>query len=664
MQFWASNQAEFVFEVASELPMILLCEMTGPSSCQGILGPGGFIFGVDGWHKDQVLCHVRLVTKVDCVGDVDDRFEHAGGTMTDTTSFDVVVANGLIVDGTGAPGFYGDVGIRDGKVAEVGRLRGRDANRTIDAAGKIVAPGHVTPHTHYDAALFWDPYCLDAAHNGVTTVANANCGFGFAPVRASDAERTMMMMATTEQIPVEHQRAAMPWDWESFPDWMDHMNALPKGVNVATYLPLNPLLVYVMGIDAAKTRSPNGEEMAEIHRLINEAMDAGAIGISMSVMGAAGNSHVDFDGTSMPSDAMDHDALIDIGRALVERGEGVIQMLSQIAFFGDRSIAERMGEVAKGSGVRLVHNVFLTSDMEIMAQKLDDDLAWLDEQRAAGRDITSSSLCNRGWVEAGVRQLDAAAGQLAGVRRIVATPSDDDLRDLLGDPEFVDEFSDEYLAADPSNGAAAFEGQTVIGVGDNADLAPLVGKTLAEIAEERSITVIAAMCALALESGLELQLKSPPIGATTPDQAVRLMSHPGVVGGGSDGGAHTKSFGMGHYATDLLIWMVRETGAMTVEEVHFQLSLKTARQVDIRDRGAVLPGYWADMLIYDLNELYFDMTSYEIVHDMPQGDWRRQGRAGGYQYILVNGEVTHENGVSNGETPGQVVRVTSAAPAS
>ena len=173
-----------------------------------------------------------------------------------STSFDVLITNGFIVDGTGSAGFYGDVGIRDGKIAEVGRLRDRDAARTIDAQGKVVAPGHVTPHTHYDAALFWDPYCLDAARNGVTTVANANCGFGFAPVKPEDAERTMLMMSTTEQIPVEHQRAAMPWDWESFPEWMDHMNALPKGLNVATYLPLNPLLIYVMGSTLPRPELP------------------------------------------------------------------------------------------------------------------------------------------------------------------------------------------------------------------------------------------------------------------------------------------------------------------------------------------------------------------------------------------------------------------------
>ena len=137
---------------------------------------------------------------------------------------------------------------------------------------------------------------------------------------------------------------------------------MPKGVNVLSYLPLNPLLVYVMGVDAAKTRRPTPAEMCEMHRLINEAMDAGAIGISMSVMGADGNTHIDCDGTPMPTDVVDHDVILDIGRAAVERGEGVIQMLSHVITYGDRSISERMAEIAKGSGARVMHNSFLPSD--------------------------------------------------------------------------------------------------------------------------------------------------------------------------------------------------------------------------------------------------------------------------------------------------------------
>ncbi len=568
------------------------------------------------------------------------------------TKFDTLIRNGLIVDGTGASSFYADIGIKDGRIAEIGDLSARTAGREIDADGRIVAPGHVTQHSHYDAALFWDPYCQGSALNGVTTVVNSNCGFGFAPVRPADIERTMLMMSTTEQIPVEHQRDGMPWDWESFPDWLGHMRNLPKGVNVATYLPLNPLLVYVMGVDAAKTRVPTDDEMATLHRLVNEAMDAGAIGISMSAMGSTGNSHVDFDGTSMPTDSMEHDALVDICRAVVERGAGVIQVLSRIAIFGDRTITERIGELAKGSGVRVIHNVFLTSDL--MPHMPAEDLAWLDEQRSLGRDITAGALVNRGWVEMRVNELDTVAGQLAGVRRIVAAAGGDALRTLLADPTFLADFDTEYSSV-PQFGPGDFAGQTIIGVGDHAELEHLVGKTLGEVVAGTGQTLVEALAQLALDTDLELELKSPAVSATGPEQAMLLLAHNGVIGGGSDGGAHTKTFGMGHYATDLLIWLVRENKLLTLEEAHFQLALKSARSVDLTDRGALLPGYWADVLVYDLDELHFDTGSYEKVADMPNGDWRRAGKAGGYRHVLVNGEVTFERDACSKATPGRLV---------
>ena len=173
----------------------------------------------------------------------------------------------------------------------------------------------------------------------------------------------MRMLSTTEQIPVAHQRAALPWDWETFPEYLARVEQLPKGVNILSYLPLNPLLVYVMGLEAAKTRRPTAEEMAEMHRLINEAMDAGAVGISMSAMGADGNSHLDCDGTPMPTDVADHETILEIGRAVAARGEGLIQLLSHVIVYGDRTLSERMAEMARGSGARVFHHSFLTSDM-------------------------------------------------------------------------------------------------------------------------------------------------------------------------------------------------------------------------------------------------------------------------------------------------------------
>ncbi|MEO6717981.1 MAG: amidohydrolase family protein, partial [Novosphingobium sp.] len=312
--------------------------------------------------------------------------------------FDTIISGGRVVDGTGSPAFYADIGVRSGRVAAVGELSHDEALQRIDANGKIVAPGHVNQHSHYDVALFWDPWCSNAGENGVTTLVNANCGFGIAPIRVADRERAMMMLETTEQIPVAHQRAALPWDWETFPDYLARVEGLRKGVNVLTYLPLNMLLIWVMGVDAAKSRRPTPAEVAEMHRLINEAMDAGALGISMSCMGAEGNSHLDCDGTPMPTDVLDHDVVVEICSALAQRGEGVIQLLSHLIIYGDRSLTERVLEMAKGTGVTVIHNAFMTSD--IMPEKVEEDLAWLEQMRAKGYDVVGNVLANRGWIEA------------------------------------------------------------------------------------------------------------------------------------------------------------------------------------------------------------------------------------------------------------------------
>lgn len=570
--------------------------------------------------------------------------------------YDTIIVGGYIVDGTGSPGFHADLAISDGRVAEIGQLTHRAALNRIDAKGKIVAPGHITSHAHYDVAIFWDPFCSNGGENGVTTVVNGNCGFGIAPVRPHDQERTMAMLETTEQIPVSAQRAVLPWNWETFPEYLRSIEALPKGVNVLTFVPMNPVLVYVMGVDAAKSRSPTPTEMCMIHDLINEAMDAGAVGISMSTMGPDGNSHVDYDGTPMPTDSMDPDAMVEICTALARRGEGVIQLVSQVVLYGDRVITERIAEVVRGTGVRVLHNTIMPVDT--LPTLAEEELAWLDGLRARGLDVVSTAHVSRGWIEAGIRELDTAFGQLPAVREIVACTSADEVLELIADPDFVARFAQQYSAAGPSSGAAGMEEQIVIDVGD-AELAGFVGRTLKDIAAEVGCDVVHALLDLAVRSRLALQLKSPPLSTTSPERAAAILRHTGVLAGGSDGGAHTKAFGMGHYGTDLLVWLVRDEQLVSIEELHFKMSFEHARAVGLRDRGALLPGFWADILIYDLDALFVDTSRYDILHDMPEGDWRRKARAGGYDKILVNGVVTHENDTPLSATPGLLVRTTS-----
>jgi N-acyl-D-aspartate/D-glutamate deacylase len=289
---------------------------------------------------------------------------------------------------------------------------------------------------------------------------------------------------------------------------------------------------------------------------------------------------------------------------------------------------------------------------------VEDDLAWLDGLRAEGLDVTAQTLCYLGWQEGGIHDLDVATGQLPAVREIVACEDDDQIRALISDPAFQARFQAQYGESGPSNGAAGFESQIVIDVGTAPELQPLLGRSLGAIAEERGDPVVKVLLDLALASDLALQIKSAPFGATDPSQAVRLMSNSAVTVGVSDGGAHTKAHALGFYGTDLLTWLVRDTRRMTLEEMHYQLALKCAQALQIRDRGAILPGFWADLLIYDLDKLFVDRGRMEIVHDMPNGDWRRAVRSGGYARILVNGVTTQVEGRPTGATPGQLVRVT------
>ncbi|HIF10065.1 MAG TPA: hypothetical protein EYQ81_09620, partial [Sneathiellales bacterium] len=217
--------------------------------------------------------------------------------------FDTIIKGGTIVEGTGLPRFIGDIGIKDGHIAKIGKLDAQDADEVLNAEGLIVAPGFVDLHTHYDAQLHWDPYCTISGWHGVTSVAVGNCGFGFAPARPEMRERLFLMMTRTEQIPYDSmvEGIGLDWDWESLPEWMDHLERQPKGVNILNYVPLNPLMIYVMGLERAKSGEPaTKEEQAEMMRLVDEAMDAGMMGIAAQRLGDK-TVQADYDGTPMPT---------------------------------------------------------------------------------------------------------------------------------------------------------------------------------------------------------------------------------------------------------------------------------------------------------------------------------------------------------------------------
>ena len=243
------------------------------------------------------------------------------------SEFDLVIKNGMIVDGTRLPRYRADVGIKDGVIAKIGRLEKGQAEEVIDAEGLIVAPGFVDLHTHYDAQIYWDPYCSISGWHGVTSAVIGNCGFGFAPVRPEDRERSMLTMTRVEAIPYASMKAAMPWDWTSFPEFLDSIDRTPKGINLLPYVPVAPIMVWVMGLEDAKSgRLPTDAETKEMCRLIHEGMDAGGCGWSAQRLGP-NSVQMDYDGTPMVTDIMHDETCIAFGKVLAERNEGFIQSI-------------------------------------------------------------------------------------------------------------------------------------------------------------------------------------------------------------------------------------------------------------------------------------------------------------------------------------------------
>ena len=296
--------------------------------------------------------------------------------------FDTVIRGGTVVDGTRLPRFQADVGIKEGRVAKIGLIDAPGDAKVLEAADCIVAPGFVDLHTHYDAQIHWDPYCTISGWHGVTSVVLGNCGFGFAPCKPEDRERSLLMMTRNEQIPYESMKAGMPWRWETFPEWLDALENLPKGVNVVSYVPVSPLMVYVMGLEAAKSRPATKAEQKEMQRLLSEAMEAGACGFSIQRLGK-NSVQADYDGTPMPTDLMVDEDILVLADVLRERDEGFIQITQ--AEGGDLTVAdatktrdhEFLERLAERSRRPIIHNsVGVIDDHPEFHVK---ELAWVHE---------------------------------------------------------------------------------------------------------------------------------------------------------------------------------------------------------------------------------------------------------------------------------------------
>jgi len=567
-------------------------------------------------------------------------------------AYDIVIKNGLIFDGARVPRYRGDIAIRDGVIVEIGRIDEAGAARVIDAEGLHVAPGFIDLHTHYDAQLFWDPYCTLSGWHGVTSVVIGNCGFGFAPVAPEMRERAMLSMTRVEAIPFASMQQGMPWDWVSFPEYLDSVERTPKAMNILPYVPVAPLLISVLGFEDAKAgRLPTEAEHAELCRLFEEALEAGAHGWSAQRLLPDGPSAVqlDYDGTPMVTDVM-HDATCEaLAGVLGKRNQGFMQMtISSGSIEHDRGHMERLATL---SGRPLLWNVVQAYDHKPEVHRAG--LKWLASCRERGIRVYGQGVTTDAgfaftfedwnlwddrpaWREATLGSVEERLAKLSdGARR----PS---LRGQV--PLTVTGPIKDIVVTGPRT----------------AETERWKDHTIGQVAEALGKHPVDAMLDIAVADGLRTEFFAAPPNVSLANLK-DIIDDPYVLFGVSDGGAHTKFFTAGRYPTETLCKLVREHAMLSLEEAHWRLSALPATLAGFENRGVLRPGAPADIVVYDYDKL--SVLPSEIVHDLPGGEWRRVQRARGYRYILVNGAVTIEDDRETNVFSGRLLRHGGGRPA-
>ena len=559
-------------------------------------------------------------------------------------AFDRVIKGGTLIDGLRTPRFVADVGIRDGRIARIGRVDESEGDEVLDARGLIVAPGFVDLHTHYDSQVFWDPYCTMSGWHGVTSVAIGNCGFGFAPCKPEYRERSMLTMERNEAVRAKTMAEGMPWDWESYPEFLDSLERTPKGVNLLSYVGLNPLMSYVMGHEGAKGRPATEAERAEMCRLLEDALDAGACGFSAQMLGPDSVQR-DFDGTPMITDTMEIDDLLALARVLKKKGRGFVQLA------GPPPVAE---QVAEASGRPVLWNalVLLPDHHGVTHGFYKDLLRWIEEANARGNRIFAQALTAQNNYEFTLDEWNLF-DSIAAWREITTGTPEERMR-KMADPELRAAVKDSYREEQRAVGATVtrIKDLLISDVGDEK-LRDLEGLSVGELAQHTGKHAVDAMLDLALEDRLRTRFVTPPQEIDMQAMS-EVANSPYALPGVSDGGAHMKFITLGRYSTEFLTLLVRDNGIMDLEQAHWRLSAYPALAAGFRDRGFLREGAPADILVYDYDNL--KILPSERLHDFPAGDWRLACKAEGYRYTLVNGTVTFVDGKCTGETPGQLLR--------
>ncbi|MEL7540208.1 MAG: amidohydrolase family protein [Pseudomonadota bacterium] len=567
---------------------------------------------------------------------------------------DLVIRNGFVVDGSGAPGQETDLAIRDGRITAAGRIPGT-GKEEIDAKGKLVAPGFVDIHTHYDGQVTWGDALSPSSNHGVTTAIMGNCGVGFAPVRNRDHDRLIRLMEGVEDIPFPVLAEGLPWNWESFPDYLDSLDDRAFDIDFGAQLPHAALRVFVMGDRGANREDATDADIAAMSALAKSAVEAGALGFSTSRT----LNHRTSDGQPTPTLTASEKELTEIAMALGEAGKGVLQFVSD--FNDPEKEAAMLRRIVERSGRPLSVSL---AQADVAPEGWKHLLGAIEAAVADGLDMRAQVGPRPVGLLLG---LELTLNPFSGhpVYQSIAQQPFESRLAALRDPVFRERLlNDEPDADNPFVKSILRSFGKMFVLGDPPDYEPTADKTVAAIAGARGTTPEAVALDLMLADDGRGMLYLPFLnyaeGSLDPVKA--MLESPASLPGLSDGGAHVGMICDGSFPTTLLTHWARDRSRGEKLPLEFLIKRQchdTAAWVGLKDRGLLRPGYRADLNIIDFDGL--TLHTPHIVHDLPARGRRLMQTATGYEATLVAGQVIQRHGQPTGAKPGRLVRGAQAA---
>ena len=553
---------------------------------------------------------------------------------------DLLIKNGLVIDGTGVPGRHADVAVAGGRIVEVGKFDGA-ARQTIDASDCVVSPGFIDPHTHYDAQICWDGAVTPSSWHGVTSVVMGNCGVGIAPCQPQSREVAMRDLVNVEAIPYDVLAQGITWDWETFPEYLDAAARRKPSLNLAFLAPLTPFRHYVMG-EASMERAAAADETARIAALLGEAMDAGAFGFSSTIL----NQHLGFGGRPLACRNASRAELKAYANVLRAKKKGVIEvaLTRQIGVL-EPDQCETLDFLLDESG-RPVTFIALF-DRDDISEAVRDTLKRAAPMIAKGARPQTSPLPL-------TREIDMRSpfsfAAFPSWKRVFEDKSPAAQKRVYADPAFRNQFREDL------QNPLAFGNWERITLHDvhSPELKRYEGMTVAQVARAEGKDGVDAFLDLTLADNLELEFTMTSFN-TRVDRMAELLNNPAILIGLGDGGAHVDMLCDSGYPTYLLGTWVRERGVLSLQEAVRRMTSDPADFFGIRDRGRLMKGLAADITIFDPATVGSPNRG-ERRYDLPGGGKRMVMPSRGIRTTIVNGVTTYADGELVGAGAGKVLR--------